>query len=156
MNKAIFLDRDGVINKEIGRYVYNINDFVFNEGIFEKLKEFHNQGYLFIVISNQGGVAKGIYSKYDVETLNQHIFREFKKHDIEIAEIYYCPHHPDYTNCICRKPNSLLIEKAIARFNIDKSKSYFIGDMNRDIEAAFNAEIKGVKIEPNRIDQINL
>ena len=81
---------------------------------------------------------------------------EFKKHKLEVAEFYYCPHHPYYENCICRKPNSLLLEKAVARFNIDKSRSIFIGDAERDIEAAQKVGIKGIKIEPNQIHQIKL
>jgi D-glycero-D-manno-heptose 1,7-bisphosphate phosphatase len=74
---------------------------------------------------------------------------EFKKHRIHISEIYYCMHHPDVCNCICRKPNSLFVEKGLARFNIDPKQSYFIGDKDRDIEAAQKGGVEGILIPSN-------
>ena len=74
---------------------------------------------------------------------------EFQKHQLELLDIYYCPHHNDVEKCICRKPDSLLLEKAIAKYNIDISKSYFIGDSDRDIEAAHKVGVKGIKANKN-------
>lgn len=150
MQKAIFLDRDGVINNTKDKYyVYKKDDFYLNKDIFKSLKQYLDNGYLLIVISNQGGISKGIYEKADVENLHLFMLNELKKENIKITEIYYCPHHNKIENCICRKPNSLLIEKAIARFNIDINNSYFIGDSERDILSAQKAGIKGFLIEKN-------
>lgn len=148
-NKAIFLDRDGVINEERGEYTFRIEDFILNDGLIDALKIFQTKNYKLIVISNQSGIAKGIYTKQDVELLHSHLKSIFKNHGVELAEIYFCPHHPDFSKCLCRKPDSLLLEKAIARFNIDASKSYFIGDADRDVEAGEKAGVKTIKVMPN-------
>jgi D-glycero-D-manno-heptose 1,7-bisphosphate phosphatase len=154
MTKAVFLDRDGVLNKEIGAYVYKSDDFEFNFEIIEKLKILKSEGFIFIVISNQGGIAKGLYTKSDVEILNKIIQTELAKEDLKITEFYYCPHHPYFGNCLCRKPNTSLLERAIARFDIDVSKSFFVGDMQRDVDCAENIGLRCVKIEANKIEQI--
>ena len=155
MNKAIFLDRDGVINKERGEYTWRLSDFEFNEGLFDALKKIEN--YLFIVITNQGGIAKKIYTHADVEKTNSLMFKTFADNNLELTDIYYCPHHNDYGKCLCRKPNSLMLEKAIARYNIDVKKSYFIGDTQRDIDAGKKVGLNTIKINPNDnlLDYIN-
>jgi D-glycero-D-manno-heptose 1,7-bisphosphate phosphatase len=148
MNKAIFLDRDGVINVERG-YTSTLADFKILPDMFEALQMFLKNGYLLIVISNQGGIAKGLYTQADVEVLHSYMIEEFKKNNITLSEIYYCAHHPDIGNCICRKPDSLFVEKALARFNIDVAKSFFIGDKERDVQAAEKGGVKGILIEAN-------
>ncbi len=148
-HKAIFLDRDGIINMERGEYTYRMEDFVFVEGLVKALKKFIKHDYKLIVVSNQSGISKGVYSFEEVEKLHAHIQRYMRMNGIEIDEIYYCPHHPDTGLCICRKPDSLLIEKAIARFNIDPSLSYFIGDRQRDIDAAAKVNVKGFLLPSN-------
>ncbi len=149
MNKAIFLDRDGVINVERGDYTWLLEDFKLNDGLIEALKIFLERNYHLIVITNQGGIAKGLYKKEEVEYLHLHLARVLRNHGIELTEIYFCPHHPDTGNCICRKPGSQLLEKAIARFNVDASSSYFIGDADRDVEAGKKTGVKTIKIDPN-------
>jgi D-glycero-D-manno-heptose 1,7-bisphosphate phosphatase len=149
MNKAIFLDRDGVINRERGEYTFLKDDFILTAGLIDALKILIEKGYLLIVITNQGGIAKDIYSFYDVENIHNYLKTTLEKEDIKLTEIYYCPHHPDLGKCLCRKPGSLMLEKAIARFNIDASKSYFIGDNDRDIEAGIGAGVQTIKIESN-------
>ena len=148
-NKAVFLDRDGVINRERGDYTWLLEDFILNDGVVEALSEFHRRGYLLIVISNQSGIAKGFYSKEDVDYLHLHLQRVLRNKEIELTEIYYCPHHPSVTSCLCRKPDSLMLEKAIARFQIDVSQSYFIGDAGRDVEAGKRAGVNTILVEPN-------
>ncbi len=149
-HKAIFLDRDGLINdNSISYYVYKIEDFIINKGVVECLKIFCDKGYKLLIITNQGGVAKHQYSVSDVEKLNEYIKSEFSKQNIHIADIYYCPHHSDISKCLCRKPNSLMLEKAIAQHNIDTEKSFMIGDSDRDIEAARKLNIQGVKTKSN-------
>jgi len=155
MNKAIFLDRDGVINKERGEYTWRLSDFEFNLGLFEALKKLDN--YLFIVITNQGGIAKNIYAHSDVEKTNTLMIKTFAENNLELTNIYYCPHHTDFGKCLCRKPNSLMLEKAIAKYNIDVKKSYFIGDTQRDIDAGNKVGLNTIKINPNDnlLDYIN-
>ncbi len=150
MKKAIFLDRDGVINDGTLYYTYKIGDFHFNLGLFEGLRLLRDAGYIFVVITNQGGVAKGEYTEHDVEVLHTYMCDKLKEQGIDIAGVYYCPHYPSITGpCECRKPGTLLIEKAIAALGIDRTQSYLIGDGERDIEAAERAEIVGVKISKN-------
>ncbi len=149
MMRAIFLDRDGVINEERGEYTWLLEDFKWNEGVIDALKIFQKENYRLIVISNQSGIAKGVYKKEETEYLHLHLVRVLKNHGIELTEIYYCPHHPDVGKCLCRKPEPLLLEKAIARFNIDATKSYFIGDAERDVEAGRKAGVQVIQIPPN-------
>ena len=146
--KAVFLDRDGVINVERG-YTHRLEDFVILPDLIEILQLLQQKGYLLIVISNQSGIAKGLYKQSEVEILHKFMVDEFTKNGIKLSEIYYCVHHPDVSKCICRKPDSLFVEKALARFNIDAKKSYFIGDKERDTEAAEKAGVKGILIESN-------
>jgi D-glycero-D-manno-heptose 1,7-bisphosphate phosphatase len=148
-NKAVFLDRDGVINKERGEYNFLLEDFILNDGLFDALKIFQQKKYLLIVISNQGGIAKKLFTKEQTEYLHLHLERALRNKGITLTEIYYCTHHPDVSKCICRKPDSLMLEKAIARFNIEASQSYFIGDVDRDIEAGKKAGVQTIKIESN-------
>lgn len=146
MNKAIFLDRDGVINKEIG-YVFRVEDFFLTDDIIPSLKKLQDAGFILIVITNQSGIAKELYTLDDVEAVHKHMLSLMTENGIMISEIYYCTHHPDVEPCICRKPDSGMLEKAIARFNIDVSKSFLIGDKERDIQAAEKAGVKGIQIE---------
>jgi D-glycero-D-manno-heptose 1,7-bisphosphate phosphatase len=148
MKKAVFLDRDGVINVERG-YTHRLEDFLILPDVMEVLQLLQKRGYLLIVISNQSGIAKELYKQTDVETLHQFMVEEFTKNGIVLSEIYYCVHHPDVCNCICRKPDSLFVEKSLARFDIDPKESYFIGDKERDVEAAEKAGVKGILIESN-------
>lgn len=150
MKKAIFFDRDGVINSDVGHYyIYKVNDFRVNEGIIESMKLFQNAGFELFVISNQGGIAKEIYKKEDTDKVHRYFYEILSKEKIQLREIYYCPHHSDIEKCLCRKPDSLMIEKALARFNIDKSNSFLIGDSERDIKSAKKAKINAVKIDSN-------
>ncbi|MFP4023999.1 MAG: D-glycero-alpha-D-manno-heptose-1,7-bisphosphate 7-phosphatase [Thiohalospira sp.] len=149
MNKAVFFDRDGVINFERGEYTYLPSDFIINEGIIPSLKKLQDHNFLLIIISNQGGISKKLYTKEQVEKVHQYLIKELKKHEILLTEIYYCPHHAAFENCLCRKPKSLMLEKAIARFDIDIYQSYMIGDSERDIAAAEKVGLNNIRIEPN-------
>ena len=159
MNKALFLDRDGVINKE-KNYLYKIEDFEFIDGVFETCKYFQDNGYLIIVITNQAGIARGKYTEDDYQTLTNWMIKEFEKNNIKISKVYYCPHHPDFSgDCECRKPNPGMILQAKKDFDIDLSQSILVGDKNSDIEAGINAGIKmnylvetGHKIYENRFN----
>jgi D-glycero-D-manno-heptose 1,7-bisphosphate phosphatase len=149
MNKAVFLDRDGVINDGTLYYTYKTEDFHFNEGVFNGLILLQDAGFLLIVITNQGGVAKGIYSIEDIEIVHTFMVQKLSEQGIKIEKVYYCPHHSDISECDCRKPGTLLIEQAIVTFSIDKNQSYLIGDSERDMVAAVKAGLKPIKTTKN-------
>ena len=137
--RTIFLDRDGVVNKEIN-YLYKIEDFEFIEGIFETLKYFINNHYQIIIVTNQSGISRGYYSEAEYNILNNWMLEQFKKNNISILDVLHCPHLPD-SNCNCRKPKPGMIIAAKDKFNIDMKNSWLIGDKEVDIEAANNAGI---------------
>src|ERR1044072_3845486 len=97
--KAIFLDRDGVLNRERGDWTYLLEDFKILDGVIDALKAFQKKNYLLIVISNQSGIAKGIYSKEQADYLHLHLERQLKNHGVTLTEFYFCPHHPDVSKC---------------------------------------------------------
>lgn len=151
MNKAVFLDRDGVLNKELGDYVCRLEDFQVLPDVAPALKKLQDKGYLLIVVTNQGGIAKGWYSHETLLCMHEKLKEELKKAGVELSEIYYSPQHPKFTgNSLCRKPGSLMLEKALARFDIDPSLSYLVGDRERDIEAARCAGIAGILVESDQ------
>lgn len=149
MHKAIFLDRDGVLNKEIGEYVPTHQLFDVLEHVPALLKRFQDAGYLLIVITNQGGIAKKLYTHDDLAVIHKKLIDILAIHDVKLSDIYYCPHHPEFSKCLCRKPGSLLLEKAIAKYQIDPSLSFMIGDKERDVEASEAVGVKGFLIEAN-------
>jgi D-glycero-D-manno-heptose 1,7-bisphosphate phosphatase len=148
--KAIFLDRDGVLNKEIGDYVCRFEDFKVLDN-FKALKLLQDKGYLLLVATNQGGLAKGWYSVSELERMHNHLIDVYLNHDIKITDIFYCPHHPDFTgDCDCRKPKPGLLLQGISKYNIDPSLSYFIGDRERDVQAGNAAGVTGILIDSNQ------
>ncbi|UTW62051.1 HAD family hydrolase [bacterium SCSIO 12741] len=149
MNKAIFLDRDGVINRERGTYTWKEEDFEFTPGLFESLVEWQNKGYKLIVITNQGGVAKGLYSLQEVYEVHQYMSEALAEKGIELTDIYLSPYHQDYSLSLSRKPDSQMLEKAIAVHRINPEDSFMIGDSERDVVAANKVGVKGILIEPN-------
>ena len=151
MNKAIFLDRDGTINVEKD-YIYKCEDLVFEEGSVEALKTFKNLGYILIVVSNQSGIARGYFTEEDLKAFNNNMNEKLKEESVEITEFYCCPHHPDglaeYKKvCDCRKPNNKMLEDAIKKYNIDREKSYMIGDKVSDIGAGLKSKLKTVLVK---------
>ncbi|PHS56529.1 MAG: D-glycero-beta-D-manno-heptose-1,7-bisphosphate 7-phosphatase [Sulfurimonas sp.] len=142
MLKALFLDRDGVINIE-KKYLYKIKDFEFINGIFDLCRYYQNLGYIIIVVTNQSGIVRELYNEDDFNKLTSWMIKDFFKHDIKIHKVYFCPHHPDISGeCDCRKPKPGMLIKAQKEFNIDLSKSILIGDKQRDIDAGINAGLK--------------
>ena len=142
MKKALFLDRDGVINVE-KNYLYKQSDFEFIDGVFELCKHYQNLGYLIIIVTNQSGIAREYYSKENFLKLTKWMISVFKKYGITITKVYFCPHHPDISGeCSCRKPKPGMILEAAKEFDIDLSQSILVGDKERDIESALNAGIE--------------
>ena len=151
MKKVIFLDRDGTINVEKD-YIYKSEDLVFEEGSIEALKTFKNLGYILIVVSNQSGIARGYFTEEDLNIFNNNMNEILKKNGVEITEFYCCPHHPDGIGeykkvCECRKPNNKMIEDAIKKYNINREKSYMIGDKTSDIGAGLKSNLKTVLVK---------
>jgi len=150
MNKAIFLDRDGVLNHEIYDYICRVEDFQILEYQIPVLKKLFDEDYLLIVITNQGGIALKRYSEEELAIMHQMLRNAFTKKGAEIAAVYYCPHHPTVSgDCKCRKPLSGMLLDAIDMFDIDPAQSVMIGDKPRDVEAANGAGVKGILIEPD-------
>ena len=136
MNRALFLDRDGVINVERGTFTWRIEDFQLMPGILELCAHAHNLEFMLIVITNQSGIARELYTHEDVRTLHDHMQALFSGQSTPLDGVYYCPHHPSHTgDCFCRKPGSLMLERAIARFDISASDSFMLGDKQRDLDA---------------------
>jgi len=142
--KALFLDRDGVINEDSG-YVYKPEDFHFIDGIFELCHTALKQGYLLIIITNQAGIARGYYTEEDYLALNRWMLEEFNKRDIHITATYYCPYHLEHgigiykKDSFDRKPNPGMILEAKEEFDIDLKNSILIGDKDSDIESGRRA-----------------
>ena len=150
-NKAIFFDRDGVINNDYG-YVYRIYDFKWIAGAKKVIKYLIKKNFLLIVITNQSGIARGFYSIKDVKVLHNYINRELSKISCKIHSFYFCPHHPQAKikrfkkNCFCRKPGNLLIMKAIKKYKISAKDSFMIGDKKSDFLAAKKSNLKFIYI----------
>jgi len=153
MKKALFLDRDGVVNVE-KNYLYKIKDFEFIDGIFDLCKHYQQLGYMIFIVTNQSGIARNYYSEENFHLLTEWMIDEFKKRGIVINRVYYCPHHPEISGaCSCRKPEPGMILQAQEEFDIDLADSLMIGDKERDIEAALQAGITETYLfdEKNRI-----
>jgi D-glycero-D-manno-heptose 1,7-bisphosphate phosphatase len=147
MLKAIFLDRDGTVNEEMG-YINHPDRFIIFPFVSESIRIFNQLGYLVIIITNQSGIARGYYTETLVKELHNRLFREMEMQGAKISAIYYCPHHPtegkgEYKkDCDCRKPKPGLIMKALKEFQISLHDSYLIGDRYNDIRMAQNMEMK--------------
>jgi D-glycero-D-manno-heptose 1,7-bisphosphate phosphatase len=141
MNKALFLDRDGVINVD-KVHVYLKEDFEFSEGIFKLCRKYLDKGYMILVITNQAGIAKGIYTEEDYIKLTDWMIEQFRDRDIKISKVYHCPHHPEIDGiCNCRKPDPGMILQAVKEFDLDISQCILVGDKESDLEAGRRAGI---------------
>lgn len=148
MEKLIFIDRDGVINRDPGgwtkySYVTKWEEFFFIDGSIEALKKLKDTGYKICLISNQGGISKEYFSRGDLDRINERMLSEIEKGGGKIDELYYCPHHDD-DNCECRKPKTGMIEKAIRGTEIDLKNTFIIGDSLRDVEAGRRMGMKTI------------
>lgn len=141
MNKALFLDRDGVINKE-KNYLYKIEDFEFIDGVFEACRKFQKEGYLIVIITNQAGIAREKYSEEEYQYLTTWMIKRFNEENIKITAVYHCPHHPNFSGeCDCRKPKPGMLMSAQRDLDIDMQNSILVGDKESDIEAGINAGV---------------
>ena len=146
MNKAVFLDRDGVINIDYG-YVYKPSQLVFTENVFQALDIIKKNDFIIIIITNQSGVARGFFNLADVHKFHKHINLKLNERlPLNIITKYYiCPHHPDYDQkCSCRKPNPGMLLDAMKEFDIDMNQSIMVGDKESDMLCGRNAKISNL------------
>ena len=146
-NKCIFLDRDGVLNVDRVDYVYRMEEFIIPPGVGEALRALKDAGYLLIVITNQSGIAKGIYKREDVYLIHNAIQDGT---GVELDDIYFCPYHEKFdSHSLTRKPGSLMIEKAAAKYEVDMDASWMVGDHERDITAGTRAGLRTIRLAPS-------
>tara|TARA_B110000008_G_C16896896_1_gene535105 strand:+ start:607 stop:1134 length:528 start_codon:yes stop_codon:yes gene_type:complete len=137
--KIIFLDRDGVINKDIG-YLHQIEHCEFIGGVFQACRYLILLGYQIVIVTNQSGIGRGLFTQKDFQILTNWMINQFENHGIDILDIFHCPHLPD-SDCHCRKPKPGMILKAEKKYNINLKESWMIGDSEKDIIAASLAGI---------------
>ncbi len=141
MRKALFLDRDGVVNVE-KNYLHKIEDFELLDGLIEVCRTYQEQGYLIIIVTNQSGIARGYYTEEDFDVLSRWMIGHFKEMGITLTRIYHCPHHESISGlCDCRKPEPGMFLSAKGEYGLDMAASVMIGDNERDIEAAQRAGV---------------
>jgi D-glycero-D-manno-heptose 1,7-bisphosphate phosphatase len=157
-NRAIFLDRDGVINHDPGDYTKHISEFQILPTVMESLQIVQKRGFIIVIITNQGGLAKGLYTWDDVHEIHDYLKKECGENGVKISGVFAAPYHDDFGRSLTRKPDSLMLEKACALYNIDPEKSYMIGDKQRDIDAGNKVGAKGVLIPTNAalLDYVHL
>ena len=145
--RAVFLDRDGVLNVDNG-YVSQVDDFEFIDGVIEACKKLKDKGYLLVVITNQSGIARGYFSEEQFHTLTEWMDWSLADRGVDLDGIYYCPHHAEKgrgeykVDCDCRKPKPGMLLSAIKDLNIDVSNSILVGDKVSDIKAGIAAGVK--------------
>lgn len=150
---CIFLDRDGVLNVDLG-YTYKVDDLRLVHGAVPGLKKLHAQGYVFVIVTNQAGVARGFYGLDEVKKFNDTLISEIQRiaPEIQFLDVMVCPHHPkgsvaEYTtNCLCRKPGTKLIDDAVKKHGIDLKQSWLVGDKDSDIDCAHNAGMRAIQV----------
>lgn len=149
MNKIVFLDRDGVINHDPGDYTYSLEDFEILPDVMPALIQLYSMGFLLMVVTNQGGVAKGLYSLNEVERIHKSFSETCLNHGVLISDFWVSPHHESTGESLSRKPGSLLLERGLAKYKADPKLCYMIGDKERDMQAASSAGVEGILIPVN-------
>lgn len=143
--KVVFIDRDGVINVDLWKYVETWKEFRFEKGALEGLKVLADKGFDIFIISNQAGVGDGIFSEAAMWQVHEKMIAAMAKRDIKIRGARYCIHSKK-ARCDCRKPKTQLLEKAVANITFDKHKTYFVGDKLSDLEAGKNFGVKTILV----------
>lgn len=150
MPKFVVLDRDGTIIED-RKYVYKIEDLKFLEKAIGGLKKFNDIGYKFIIVTNQAGIARGIFSREQLNIFNRKLIEDLKADGINIEKIYYCPHHPKFTGpCSCRKPEIEMVQRAAKEFKFNPAECIYVGDKDSDTELGKNCGGLTVLIENNQ------
>lgn len=148
MKRAIFLDRDGTLNKDSG-YVHRKEDWIWLPGVLQALRRFRAAGYLLVVVSNQSGLARGMFTQKDLAALEAWVTTQMEEKNVGIDAWYYCPHLPEITGpCSCRKPEPGLLLQAARDLDIDLARSWMVGDSLRDVQAGLAAGCQCVLVGP--------
>ena len=151
MKPAVFMDRDGTINEQMG-YINHISRFVLLPGVCEAVRLLNRHNYLTIVVSNQSGVARGYFPVSLVNEVNDYMTSLLVKEKAFLDGVFFCPHYhrgevPEYSiECDCRKPRPGLVHKACKQFDIDLKNSFVVGDRSSDIELAYRSGLKGILV----------
>ena len=143
--KTVFLDRDGVINKERSDYIKSISELEIFPNVAKNIELLKNAGFLVVVITNQSVINRGLITHETVDQIHDSIQNYLKTNGTSIDGFFYCPHKPN-ENCNCRKPKPGLLHQAILELDIDPKSSWMIGDNNSDIEAATSIGCQAIKI----------
>jgi len=151
MNRCVFLDRDGVLNKDNPDYTYRVENFEILPGVVEAIRLLKDAGFILVVVTNQSGIAQRIYTEAQMKECHEYLQSACGN---SIDHFYFCPHHPSVTASLARKPGTLMFEKAIAKFTIDVSASWMVGDRGRDIIPARELGIATIQIG-HEIEPIN-
>ena len=149
-NKAVFLDRDGTINRMLENdYVKTWEEFEFLPGTAEVIRALKAKGYLIIIITNQRGIGKGIMTEEDLQQVHRRMCEELASAGSYIDDIFYCPHNIE-DDCSCRKPKPGLLLQAQTKWDIDLERSFLIGDMDSDIEAGRTVGCTTIKVQTDK------
>jgi len=146
LKKAVFFDRDGVINKERKDYVKTVHELEIFPNVAKSIKLLKNQGFSIVVVSNQSAINRGYTNHDNVKAIHNKLQEYLLQNETSIDAFYYCPHRPD-ENCECRKPKPGLLLKAIQELKIDPSQSWIIGNNESDITAGKNVGCRTIKID---------
>ena len=149
MNRAVFLDRDGVINHDPGDYTKSLEEFIILPDVLEAFQLIKENNYRIILVTNQGGVAKGLYPLENVYEIHNYLRVEALKVGVEIDEIYFAPYHDDYGKSLSRKPGSLMVERGLAKFQLNPAECVLVGDKARDVESGGEVGVPGIQIDVN-------
>lgn len=143
MNQAVFLDRDGVLNEEMGDYVWTPERFRICLGVPQSLARLKAAGYYLIVVTNQAGIAKGLYTRAEVLACHDILQQSC---GYQLDALYFSDSHPSVSESILRKPDSGMLEKAVARFRLDPARCWLVGDRARDLEAGARLGVRGILV----------
>ena len=143
MNQAVFLDRDGVLNDELGDYVWTPERFRVSAGVPASVARLKAAGYYLIVVTNQAGIAKGLYTRAEVLACHE-ILQQACGYQLDA--LYFSENHPSVSESIFRKPDSGMLEKAVARFHLDPARCWIVGDRARDLEAGARLGVRGILV----------
>jgi D-glycero-D-manno-heptose 1,7-bisphosphate phosphatase len=149
MNRAVFLDRDGVINHDPGDYTKSLEEFIILPDVLEAFQLIKENNYRIILVTNQGGVAKDLYPLENVYEIHNYLRVEALKVGVEIDEIYFAPYHDDYGKSLSRKPGSLMVERGLAKFQLNPAECVLVGDKARDVESGEKVGVPGIQIDVN-------
>lgn len=142
-SKCVFLDRDGVINEERGAYTFLPEDFKIIAGVVDAIEVLKRSGYKIIVVTNQSGISQGLYTKENMDSCHAKMMRATHG---KIDDVFFCRWHPGISESLMRKPDSMMLERAIALHKVDVGKSWLIGDRERDIESAKKVGLKTILV----------